>query len=220
MARFVVPIPEEAPAGQGIVRLLAFDDRRTAVGGKKFWMYQPSILEVREGIDPLTNSLNLSVLIADNEGPAGLKSVEAVWSDTVESKERTVGLIPHPEPPTSAVNGRRWYKVQTAIPLPKGGQTVQYQVVVTDHTNHTIRTDKKSLKVARRSEYRHRFGSGRSFPLHLFKGEESPIHLPLNLSMMAGKKLMYLLKFGLQKKIQIGTGMVKLTLKQMCLDGC
>ena len=142
-----VPIPEEVPAGQGIVRLLAFDDRRTAVGGKKFWMYQPSILEIREDIDPLTNSLNLSVLIADNEGPAGLKSVEVVWSDTVESKERTVGLIPHPEPPTPAVNGRRWYKVQTAIPLPKGGQTVQYQVVVTDRTNHTIRTDKKSLKV-------------------------------------------------------------------------
>ena len=142
-----VPIPEEVPAGQGIVRLLAFDDRRTAVGGKKFWMYQPSILEVRENIDPITNSLNLSVLIADNEGPAGLKSVEVVWSDTVESKERTVGLIPHPEPPTPAVNGRRWYKVQTAIPLPKGGQTVQYQVVVTDRTNHTIRTEKKSLKV-------------------------------------------------------------------------
>ena len=142
-----VPIPEEVPAGQGIVRLLAFDDRRTAVGGKKFWMYQPSILEVRENIDPLTNTLNLSVLIADNEGPAGLKSVGVVWSDTVESKERTVGLIAHPEPPTPAVNGRRWYKVQTAIPLPKGGQTVQYQVVVTDRTNHTIRTDKKSLKV-------------------------------------------------------------------------
>ena len=70
-----------------------------------------------------------------------------VWSDTVESKERTVALIPHPEPPTPAVNGQRWYKVQTAIPLPKGGQTVQYQVVVTDRTNHTIRTDKKSLKV-------------------------------------------------------------------------
>ena len=142
-----VPIPEEVPAGQGIVRLLAFDDRRTAVGGKKFWMYQPSILEVHEDIDPLTHSLNLSVLIADNEGPAGLKSVGVVWSDTVESKERTVGLIAHPEPPTPAVNGRRWYRVQTAIPLPKGGQTVQYQVLVTDHTNHTIKTDKKSLKV-------------------------------------------------------------------------
>ena len=142
-----IPIPEDVPSGKGIVRLLAFDDQRTAVGGMKFWAYQPAILEVREDIDPLTNMLNLSVLIADNEDPAGLKSIGVVWSDTVEFKERTVGMIPHPIPPTPAVNGGRWYKLQTAIPLPKGGQTVQYQIIVTDQTNHTIRTDKKSLRV-------------------------------------------------------------------------
>ena len=142
-----IPIPEDAPSGKGIVRLLAFDDQRTAVGGVKFWTYQPAILEVREDIDPLTNTLNLSVLIADNEGPAGLKSIEVAWSDTVESKERTVVMIPHPAPPTPVVNDGQWYKLQAAIPLPKGGQTVQYQIVVTDRTNHTIRSDKKSLRV-------------------------------------------------------------------------
>ena len=142
-----IPISEDVPSGQGIVRLFAFDDQQTAVGGVKFWTYQPVILEVREAIDPLTNTLNLSALIADNEGSAGLKSVEVVWSDTVESTERTVGMIPHPAPPAAAVNDGRWYKLQTAIPLPKGGQTVQYQIVATDRTNHTIRTDKKSLKV-------------------------------------------------------------------------
>ena len=142
-----IPIPKDVRSGQGIVRLLAFDDQRTAVGGVEFWTYQPAILEVRENIDPITNTLNLSVLIADNEGATGLKSVEAVWSDRVESKERTVGMRPHPAPPTPAVNGGRWYKLQTAIPLPKGGQTVQYQIIVTDRTNHTIKTDKKSLRV-------------------------------------------------------------------------
>ena len=142
-----IPIPEDVPFGQGIVRLVAFDDQRTAVGGVKFWTYLPTILEVREDIDPLTSTLNLSVLIADNEGPAGLKSIEVVWSDTVGSKERTVGMIPHPASATPAVNDGRWYKLQTAIPLPKGGQTVQYHIVVTDRTNHTVRTDKKSLKV-------------------------------------------------------------------------
>ena len=142
-----IPIPEDVPSGQGIVRLVAFDDQQTAVGGVKFWTYQPTILEVREDIDPLTNTLNLSVLIVDNEEPTGLKSIEVIWSDTVEAKERTVGMIPHPAPPTSAVNGGQWYKLRTTIPLPKGGGAVQYQIVVTDRTNHTIRTDKKSLKV-------------------------------------------------------------------------
>ena len=143
-----IPVPQDVAPGQGIVRLLAFDDHRTAMGGVKFWTYQPAILDIREDLDPyITNTLNLSVLIADNEGPTGLKLIKAAWSDSVESKEHTVAMISHPAPPTPAVNGGRWYKLQTAIPLPKGGQTVQYQIVVTDRTNHTIRTDKKSLKV-------------------------------------------------------------------------
>ena len=143
-----IPIPEDVPSGQGIVRLLAFDDQRTAVGGVKFWMYQPAILEVREDIDShVPNTLNLSALIVDNEGAAGLKSIEVAWSDTVESKERRVAMIPHPAPPTPAVNGGRWYKLYTAIPLPKGGQTVQYQIVVTDRTNHIIRSEKRSFRV-------------------------------------------------------------------------
>ena len=143
-----IPIPEDISSGQGIVRLVAFDDQRTAVGGTKFWAYQPAILEVREDIDSqVTNTLNLSALIIDNEGPAGLQSIEVAWSDTVESKERTVAMIPHPSPPAPVVNGGRWYKLQTAIPLPKGGQTVQYQIVVTDRTNHIIKSEKKSLRV-------------------------------------------------------------------------
>ena len=142
-----ISIPEDVPAGKGIVRLFAFDDQRTAVGGAKFWTYQPAILEVREDIDPRANTLDLFVLIVDNAGPTGLKSIEVAWSDTVESKERTVAMVTHPAPPTPTVDGGRWYKLQTAIPLPKDGQIVQYQIVVTDRTNHTTSTDQKSLKV-------------------------------------------------------------------------
>ena len=108
-----IPIPEDVASGQGVVRLLAFDDRRTAVGGVKFWTYQPAILEVREDIDPhITNTLNLSALIVDNEGAAGLKSVEVVWSDTVESKERTVAMTLHPAPSLPAAEW--WTVVQAA----------------------------------------------------------------------------------------------------------
>ncbi len=169
-----IPVPEDVPSGQGIVRLFAFDDQRTAVGGVKFWTYQPAILEIREDTDPLTKTLNLSVLIADNEGPVGLKSIEVVWSDTIESKERTVGMIPHPASPTRAVNDGRWYKLQTAIPLPKGGQTVQYQIVVTDRTNHTVRTEKKSFRVPEGANIA--IASAASAPLHYTFSQEKKAH--------------------------------------------
>ena len=143
-----IPIPKDVTPGRGIVRLFAFDDQRAAVGGTKFWTYQPAILEVREDTEHQgTNTLNLFALVVDNEGPAGIKAVEVVWSDTVEFKERTMSMIPDPAPPVPAANGGRWYKLQMPIPLPKSGATVRYQVVVTDRTNHIIKTDRKSLRV-------------------------------------------------------------------------
>ncbi|MCZ6680869.1 MAG: C25 family cysteine peptidase [Candidatus Poribacteria bacterium] len=141
-------IPQDVEPGPGIVRLFAFDDQRAAVGGTKFWTYQPAILEVREDMDHrVANTLNLSVLVVDNEGPDGLKSVEVIWSDTVEFAEHTVSMSPDPAPPSPAVRGGRWYTLRTPIPLPKGGKSVRYQIVVTDRTDHVVKTDRKSLRV-------------------------------------------------------------------------
>ena len=143
-----IPIPQDVAPGPGVVRLFAFDSQRAAIGGTKFWTYQPAILEVREDMDnQVTNTLNLSALIADNEGPAGLRSIQVIWSDTAEFKERIVSMIPDLAASAPAVHGGRWYKLQTPIPLPTGGRTVRYKIVVTDKTNHVAETDRKSLKV-------------------------------------------------------------------------
>ena len=113
-----IPIPQDTKSGQGIVRLLAFDNQHTAIGGTKFWMYQPIIHEVREVMDDkVSQTLSLSAQIVDNEGIAGIKSATVTWSDTVTFKEQTIPMVPHPTPPESTVQGGVWYKLQAPIPL-------------------------------------------------------------------------------------------------------
>ena len=143
-----IPIPQDTKSGQGVVRLFAFDNHHAAIGGTKFWMYQPIIHEVREVMDDkVTHTLNVSAQIVDNEGIAGIKSSKVIWSNTVDFKEQTTPMIPNPTPPESTVQGGVWYKLQAPIPLPKRGKSVRYQIVVTDSTNNVIRSERKSIKV-------------------------------------------------------------------------
>ncbi|MCH8290157.1 hypothetical protein IH992_03505 [Candidatus Poribacteria bacterium] len=147
-----IEIPRGVDAGAGVVRLFAFNDQQSAVGGAKFWIDQPVIRDVREDMDAkVTNTLNLSVQIVDDIGAAGIQSVQVIWSDTVSFKEHTLLMIPHPSPPEPAVKGGQWYALQSPIPLPKGGKLVRYRVVVTDSSNHVVffpsKTQKQSLKV-------------------------------------------------------------------------
>ncbi len=143
-----IPIPQDAKSGQGIVRLFAFDNQHAAIGGTKFWMYQPIIHDVREVMDDkVTQTLNLSAQIVDNEGIAGIKSVKVIWSNTVDFKEQTAPMVPDPTPPESTVPSGVWYELQTPIPLPKRGKVVRYQIVVTDSTNNVSRSERTSIKV-------------------------------------------------------------------------
>ena len=86
----------------------------------------------------VTNTLNFSVHIVDDAGPAGIQSVELIWSDTVEFKNHTTFMIPHPSPPDAAATGGQWYTMPDPIPLPKGGKFVNYQIIVTDNTGRVV----------------------------------------------------------------------------------
>ena len=141
-------IPNGAGSGAGIVRVFAFDNQRSAVGGAKFWMDEPVIYEVREDMDAqVTNTLNLSVQVIDDAGPAGIRSVNVIWDNTTDFEQHTTPMIPDPSPPGPPMKGGLWYKLQTPIPLPKGGRQVRYRIIVTDTTNRVIQTDRKNLRV-------------------------------------------------------------------------
>ncbi len=141
-------IPPRPGSGAGIIRVHASDKQRSAIGGTKFWIDTPVVYEIRENMDAhTTNTLTLSVQVIDDNGPAGITTVTVVWDNTTDFEQHTTPMIPDPSPPAPALKGGLWYKLQTPIPLPKGGRQVRYQIIVTDTTRRVTQTDRKTLKV-------------------------------------------------------------------------
>ena len=148
--RFDVPLG--VTAGRGIVRLFATDGKHTAIGGAEFWTDQPIFYDVREELDTeVANTLNLNVQIVDDAGPAGIKSIDVVWNDTVEYKTRTIPMVPHQQLSMPVVDGGKWWRLQIPIPLPKAGRSVLYQILATDEGNHIVvypsKTERKNVKI-------------------------------------------------------------------------
>ena len=135
--RFDVPLG--VTAGRGIVRLYASDGEHTAIGGTEFWTDHPIFQDVREELDTkATNALSLHVQIVDDAGQAGIKSVDVVWSDTVEYKTRTTPMVPDPQFAAPVANGGQWWRLQIPIPLPRAQRSVVYQIRVTDQDNNVV----------------------------------------------------------------------------------
>ncbi|MBI1930778.1 hypothetical protein HYR99_41845, partial [Candidatus Poribacteria bacterium] len=191
-----IPIPPDVAPGRGVLRLFAFNDQHAAVGGTKFWTYQPVILDVREVMDdPVdsTGTLNLFAQIVDNEGVAGIKSVDVIWSDTADFKDHTVSMILAATPPPPAggeVKGGGWWTLQTPIPLPKGGRLVRYTIVVTDTANNIVQTERKSLKVPEGANIAIALTASRTAPIrYAFSKEHNAYTLAADLVNDGGKPI-------------------------------
>ncbi len=148
--RFDVPLG--VTAGRGIVRLFASDGEHTAIGGAEFWTDQPIFHDVREELDTEeANALNLQVQIVGDTGRAGIKSVEAVWNDTVEYKTHITPMVPDPQYSVPVINGGQWWRLQSPIPLPQADRSVIYQILATDQGNDVVyypsETERKTVKV-------------------------------------------------------------------------
>ena len=146
-------VPRGVTSGRGIVRLFASDGERTAIGGAAFWTNHTIFHDVREELDTdVANILNLHVQIVDDAGPAGIKSIDVVWNDTVEYKTRTTPMVPNPQFPEPVINGGQWWRLQTPIPLPKAGRSVLYHILATDEDGDIAvfpsEKERKTVKVA------------------------------------------------------------------------
>ena len=153
-------IPNNALPGIGVVRLFAFDDTRSAVGGARFWVEMPVVRDIYEELDIPTDTLSISVLIVDDNGPAGLRNISVLWDDTALFQDATIPMVKVPAGSVQAQalaqrgdvpRGGQWYQLQTPIPLPQGGRQVRYRIRITDTTGHQVahpsKTERSIVKV-------------------------------------------------------------------------
>lgn len=134
-----IDVPNSALPGGGVARVFAYDDTRAAVGGARFWVETPVVHDIRETIDiKVTDTLNISALIVDDRGPAGIRNINVLWDDTATFKDETIPMVKAPVPLGDVPLGGQWYQLQTPIPLPQGGRQVRYRILITDRTGHEI----------------------------------------------------------------------------------
>ncbi len=145
-------VPNSALPGGGVARIFAYDETRAAIGGTRFWVDTPVVHDIRETIDiKVTDTLSISVLVVDDKGPAGVRSIKVLWDDTATFKDQTISMIPAQAPLGDVPLGGQWYELEEAIPLPQGGRQVRYRLLITDSTGHELavpsKTERNIVKV-------------------------------------------------------------------------
>ena len=135
-----IDVPNNALPGGGIARIFTYDDTYAAVGGTRFWIDTPVVQDIRETLDTkITDTLSISVLVLDDKGPGGIRSISVLWDNTSRSGYVDVTTPMVPRAPLGDVpQGGQWYELQTPIPLPKGGLQIRYQIHITDSTGHEV----------------------------------------------------------------------------------
>ncbi len=143
-----IPVPRGVVTGAGSVRLFATDNKRAAIGGAKFWTYQPVIVAIESLMDDEKRRiLEIFVQIADNQGQGGIKSVEALWMDTENFIDHSFKMIPAPDYGKPVITNAAWFKLEKPIPLPKLGKTIRYEIKVVDVTNQEIKSETQRAEV-------------------------------------------------------------------------
>lgn len=147
-----IDFPNAALPGGGIARLFAFDEKRAAIGGTRFWVEMPVVLDVRETLDiKVTDTLNIRALIVDDKGAAGIKNISVLWDDTATFKDEIFNMVLATTPQGEVPLGGQWYELQTPIPLPQGGRQVRYRILITDTAGHEVafpsKTERRIVKV-------------------------------------------------------------------------
>ena len=143
-----IPVPRGVQPGLGSVRVFATDKKRTAIGGARFWTYQPIVIEIDQTMDDeVKKTLEIYAQVVDNDGQPGIKSVEVLWMDTQHFVDHVARMIPAPNYGKPTVNRGSWFKLEKPIPLPKSGKTIRYEIKVVDQTSHNTKTEVQRAEV-------------------------------------------------------------------------
>ena len=117
--------------------MFAVEDGISAIGGVKFSVREPVILgQDHEFINEET-ALQISINLSDNQGAqAGIKSVICHWYNTVDFKRQDSNMI--------FKDGGR-YELEQPLPLPRGGQSIKFQIKVYDTEGNLVETEMKTV---------------------------------------------------------------------------
>ncbi len=134
-----IDVPNTARPGGGVARIFAYDDTRAAIGGTRFWIDTPVVHDIRETLDiKVTDTLSISVLVVDDKGAGGIRSIQVLWDDTATFKDDIIPMIPAQAPLGDVPLGGQWYELQRPIPLPQGGRQIRYRLLITDSSGHDL----------------------------------------------------------------------------------
>ena len=147
-----IDVPNSALPGGGVARVFAYDDTRAAIGGTRFWVDTPVVHDIRETLDiKVTDTLSISVLVVDDKGPGGIRSIKVLWDDTATFEDEIISMIPARAPLGDVPLGGQWYELEKTIPLPQGGRQVRYRLLITDSTGHELaipsKTERRIVRV-------------------------------------------------------------------------
>lgn len=132
-------VPNSALPGGGVARVFAYNETRAAIGGTRFWIDTPVVHDIQEILDiKVTDTLSINVLVVDDKGPGGIRSIKVLWDDTATFEDETIQMVPARAPLGDVPLGGQWYELEKAIPLPPGGRQVRYRLLITDSTGNEI----------------------------------------------------------------------------------
>ncbi len=141
-----IPILGTVKPGRANIRLYAYNENSSAIGGVKFSISTPVVENIISKIID-DESLQIYVAITDDLGLEGIKSVDCEWRNTetwAENKTKMeVGNAPDGAPGTDG----NWFVLTKKIPLSKPGTKIDFRIRVRDSEGNEVLTEYESVRI-------------------------------------------------------------------------
>jgi len=132
--------------GKANIRLYAYNENSSAIGGVKFSISTPVVESIISKIID-DESLQVYAAITDDLGLAGIKSVDCEWRNTetwADNKTKMeVGNAPDGAPSTEG----NWFVLSKKIPLSRPGTKIDFRIRVQDTEGNEVLTEYESVRV-------------------------------------------------------------------------
>ncbi len=128
-------IPAGMIGGQGRLTLFGENASEIMIGGAKFTISEPSILNVRHEF--IADGVQFYAEVSDDAGISGIKSVVLTWRSHSNWVESDLPMI--------FDQGKSVHRLDKAVTLPSGNSSFSYYVTVEDIEGNSISTERQTV---------------------------------------------------------------------------